>query len=115
MAGGFVREEWEWMADLVRSGELVDVEVTDHPEYPLYVVLDDEVCVEFDHWVDSLVRALRRAPGVDRAVREDREVLLVAGRTDPDQLARWIGDWWMGRLQRGGTLRDRVLRLVARD
>ena len=71
-----------------------EVSAYDHPLFRWYVCVDDEVAHEEDAVLDQLVVELSAAAGVSRAVREDREVLLVAGSLDRDRLVQLLADWW---------------------
>lgn len=71
-----------------------EVSAYDHPEFRWYVSVDDEIAHEHDAALDQLVVELSAAAGVSRAVREDREVLLVAGSLDRDRLVQLLDHWW---------------------
>lgn len=82
-------------------GPFFEVSAYDHPVFRWYVGVDDEIAHEQDAAVDELVVALSAAAGVTEAVREDREVLLVAGTLDRDRLIGLLDGWW-----RAGPDRD---------
>lgn len=84
--------------DLLDEGDLFEVLEHDHPEFQHYVSFDDEIATEYDDAVDALVDALLALPEVDRAVREDREVLLVGGSISTSALELWLTDWWRTQL-----------------
>jgi hypothetical protein len=91
--------------ELLETGELFEVLEHDHPTYGWYLVFDDEVAHAHSHALDDLVGELSELPGVDRAVREDREVVLVAAVNPADftlraRLAAFVDGWFRARLGR---------------
>lgn len=84
---------------LLEEGDLFEVMEHDHPDFPLYVSFDDEIAVEYDDAVDRLTEAVVGLPGVTRAVREDREVLLVGGSITAPELRTWLTEWWRSELR----------------
>jgi hypothetical protein len=81
------------LSDLLEQEAVYEVMEYDHPDFAWYVSIDDEVAAEYDDLVEALTRDLARLPGV-RAVREDREVVLVSGGLNRPQLENWLADWW---------------------
>jgi hypothetical protein len=55
------------------------------------------VANEHEDDVRQLVDDLTEVPGVSEAVREDREVILVAGDVAEAFLERWLTRWWRSR------------------
>lgn len=84
---------------LLDDGELFEVLDHDHPDFPLYVSIDDEIANEYDDAIDRLVDEVAELPDVVHAVREDREVLLVGGRISGPALEVWLADWWRAELR----------------
>lgn len=85
--------------DLLETGELFEVLEHDHPTYGWYLVFDDELAHAHNDALDGLVGDLSELPGVDRAVREDREVVLVAAVDPADvrigaRLAAFLDGWF---------------------
>lgn len=86
--------------DLLDEGNLFEVLEHDHPEFQHYVSFDDEIAHEYDDAIDRLVDEVAVLPGVSRAVREDREVLLVGGSIDHTTLEAWLAAWWRSELHK---------------
>lgn len=72
------------MIDLLETGDLFEVLEHDHPTYGWYLTFDDELAHAHSDALDALVADLCELPWVDRAVREDREVVLVAAANRSD-------------------------------
>jgi hypothetical protein len=85
--------------ELLEDGDLFEVLEHDHPEFSLYVSFDDEIATEYDNALDRLVDEVAEVPDVVRAVREDREVILVGGRISAPALEEWLADWWRSELR----------------
>lgn len=85
--------------ELLDSGDLFEVLENDHPDFSLYVSLDDEIAHEYDATLDRLVDELADAPNVVRAIREDREVILVGGTISAPALEAWLANWWRSALR----------------
>lgn len=85
--------------DLLEIGELFEVLEHDHPTYGWYLVFDGELAHAHNHALDGLVGDLSELPEVGRAVREDREVVLVAPVDPADvtigaRLAAFLDGWF---------------------
>jgi hypothetical protein len=85
--------------DLLETGELFEVLEHDHATYGWYLVFDDGLARAHSEALDGLVGDLSELPGVDRAVREDREVVLVAAVDPADvtvgpRLAAFLDGWF---------------------
>ena len=85
--------------DLLDAGELFEVLRHDHPTYGWYLAFDDELAHAHSDALDRLVADLSELPGVDRALREDREVVLVAAAEPADvavgaRLAAFLDGWF---------------------
>ena len=94
--------ESDELLELLDDGELFEVVDYDHPDFTWHVSFDDVVAHEHDEALDRLTDEIAARPDVVRAVREDREVILVGGAVGGRDLEAWIGDWWRTRL-RGGN------------
>lgn len=84
--------------ELLENGDLFEVLEHDHPEFNLYVVFDDEVAHEYDEALDRIAEEVAELPDVVRAVREDREVILVGGPLSAPALEAWLAGWWRSQL-----------------
>lgn len=84
--------------ELLGAGALFEVLDHDHPDFPFYVSFDDEVAHEYDDAIDRLVEEVIGLTLVVRAVREDREVVLVGGTIGRPALEVWLTDWWHAEL-----------------
>lgn len=80
-----------------------EVSAYDHPVFRWYVSVDDEIAHDHDAALDALVAELSGSPEVGSAVREDREVLLVAGTLDRDRLIGLLEGWWRAGPDRDGS------------
>jgi hypothetical protein len=85
--------------ELLETGELFEVLEHDHLTYGWYLVFDDELAHANSDALDGLVRDLSELPEVARAVREDREVVLVAAVKPTDatigaRLAAFLDAWF---------------------
>ena len=90
------------MRDLLAAGELFEVLEHDHPAFGWYLSFDDELAHDHDDALDALVADLGGLPWVDRAHREDREVVLVAAAQPGDatvgrRLAVFLDEWFAAR------------------
>ena len=81
------------LSGLLEQDAVYEVLEYDHPLFAWYLSIDDEVAAEYDDLVETLTRDLARLPGL-RAVREDREVVLVSGGISKQQLESWLAAWW---------------------
>ena len=76
--------------------EVFEVDVYEFGDFDFEIGFEDVVAHEYSDLVDACVDALATdLPGVTRAVREDREVILVAGpRLTVEALHEWLSAWW---------------------
>jgi hypothetical protein len=79
--------------------EEVTVEPGDEPGAWIVELYDDVRAAAGDDAIERLEQSLVGNVGVTEAVFEDREVLVVEGPRDPDELKRWI----VAELYRTGT------------
>lgn len=99
-------EQWlgldpAWEAEMRRLAEPLPawhVLAVDHPNFTHQVSVRDDLAWRATRRVDRLVGALAAEPGVEEAVREDREVILVrATSLDEPRLLRLVERLWADR------------------
>jgi hypothetical protein len=65
---------------------------------PYAITFSDLAAHGFDELVADTVAVARAFPGVADALRGDREVILLKGEFDPEQLEAHLRQWWTSRL-----------------
>jgi hypothetical protein len=86
------------LADLLDSGELFEVLDHDHPDFPWYVSIDDDVAQERGDLIDLLVNELEERPGIRSAAREEKEIILLDGDVDGGWLQSFLESWFRARI-----------------
>lgn len=76
------------------AGPPFTLEENDDEDHPWLVGIDDVVAHEHEDLVARFAADLATAPGVTEAVHQDRELILLVGTIDPDQLTAWADAWW---------------------
>jgi hypothetical protein len=94
------RESARW---LLEHDDILDVE-SPHEELPVgidyFVSFSDlAACSTFEDLIAASLEIVRRHPGVEDVVHEDRELFVVTGRSvDPERLQSELHTWWREQL-----------------
>ena len=86
--------------DLPIDGPVFELrDCADGSAYDVEIGVDRFVAVEFEDLVDELVVELPDSGGVARAIREDRERILVASDgVSRERLESWLAGWFRDKL-----------------
>ena len=79
-------------ADLLATGDYLRVEAGE--DHGFRVWFSDLASHVFSDLVDRTVAITLQFPGVEEAVREDRELIVLVGRLDPSALDEYLRRWW---------------------